>query len=62
MEGRTIAEIAAKRVGELQRGVFTILLDQPAGLPAREVLHRMEQRSNRTKTDGDYEVRSGLSV
>lgn len=37
-----MAEITAKRVGELQRGVFRVLMDQPEGLPAKEVLHRME--------------------
>jgi restriction system protein len=38
-----MAEITRKRVGELQRGVFKILLDQPEGLPAKEVITRMEQ-------------------
>jgi len=38
-----MAEISVKRVGELQRGVFKILLDHSEGLPAKEVLHRMEQ-------------------
>lgn len=37
-----MAEITRQRVGELQRGVFKILLDQPEGLPAKEVLKRME--------------------
>jgi len=31
-----------RRIGELQRGVFRILLDHPEGLPAKEVLKRME--------------------
>jgi len=35
--------ITRKRVGELQRGVIKILLDSPDGLPAKEVLHRLEQ-------------------
>jgi restriction system protein len=30
-------------VGELQRGVFQILLDQPDGLPAKEIISRMTQ-------------------
>jgi restriction system protein len=30
-------------VGELQRGVFRILLDHPDGLPAKEVLQQLEQ-------------------
>jgi restriction system protein len=38
-----MAEITAKRVGELQRGVFAILLDQPEGLAAKEILNRVEQ-------------------
>jgi restriction system protein len=38
-----MAEITNKRVGELQRGVLRILLDQPEGLAAKEVLQRMEQ-------------------
>lgn len=32
-----------RRVGELQRGVFRILLDQPEGLAAKEIIKRMEQ-------------------
>ena len=35
-------EITSRRVGELQRGVFKILVDQPDGLPAKEVLQRLE--------------------
>jgi restriction system protein len=49
-----MAEITAKRVGELQRGVFTILLNQPEGLAAKEVLQKMEQvvpPTNFEKTD-----------
>lgn len=38
-----MAEITRQRVGELQRGVFKILLDQTEGLPAKEVLKRMQQ-------------------
>jgi restriction system protein len=34
-------EITRKRIGELQRGVFKILLDQPDGLPAKELLERL---------------------
>lgn len=36
-------EITRKRVGELQRGVFKILLDHPDGLPAKDVLQRLEK-------------------
>lgn len=38
-----MAEITRRRVGELQRGVFNILLDHPDGLPASEVLDRLEK-------------------
>jgi len=36
-------EITRKRVGELQRGVFKILLDHPDGMPAKEILERLEK-------------------
>ncbi len=38
-----MAEITRQRVGELQRGVFKILLGNPEGLPVKELLSRMEQ-------------------
>jgi restriction system protein len=38
-----MAEITAKRTGELLRGVFKILSDHPDGLPAREVLMKLEK-------------------
>lgn len=38
-----MAEITRKRVGELVRGVFKILIASPDGLPARTVLQRLEQ-------------------
>jgi restriction system protein len=37
-----MAEITRRRVGELQRGVFKILLNFPDGLPAKELLERLE--------------------
>lgn len=37
-----MAEITRKRSGELVRGVFRILLEHPDGLPAKEVLQRLE--------------------
>ncbi len=37
-----MAEITRRRVGELQRGVFKILLDHPDGLPAKELLEKLE--------------------
>lgn len=36
-------EVTRKRIGELQRGVFKILLDYPDGLPAKDVLQRLEK-------------------
>lgn len=38
-----MAEITRRRVGELQRGVIKILLDSPQGLPAKEVLQRLDK-------------------
>jgi len=38
-----MAEITRRRVGELQRGVIRVLLDSPDGLPAKEVLRRLDQ-------------------
>ncbi len=38
-----MADVTRRRVGELQRGVFKILLDHPEGLPAKEVIGRMEK-------------------
>jgi restriction system protein len=36
-------EITRRRRGELQRGIFKILVDYPEGLPAKDVLQRLEQ-------------------
>lgn len=38
-----MSDISRQRVGELQRGVFRILLDHPDGLPAKEIIGRMKQ-------------------
>jgi len=38
-----MAEVTRRRVGELQRGVFKILLDHAEGLPAKEIINRMER-------------------
>jgi len=35
-----MAEVTAKRLGELQRGVFAVLLDHPEGLAAKEAIER----------------------
>jgi restriction system protein len=56
-----VAEITRKRVGELQRGVFKILLDHPEGLPANDVLRRLEQVVPPTDFErADYPKRPGL--
>ena len=38
-----MSEITRKRVGELQRGVIKILIGFPDGLPAKDVLRRLEK-------------------
>ncbi len=54
-------EITRKRVGELQRGVIKILLDSPNGLPAKEVLHRLEQVVPPTEFEkSDYPRHPGI--
>ena len=35
-----MSNISRRRVGELQRGVFKILMDQPEGLAAKEIISR----------------------
>lgn len=37
-----MAEISRKRRGELVRGVFTLLIAKPEGLPAKQVLEQLE--------------------
>jgi restriction system protein len=39
-----VAEVTAKRLGELVRGVFSVLLDAPDGLPASQVVKTVEER------------------
>jgi restriction system protein len=56
-----MAEITRRRVGELQRGVFKILLDYPDGFPAKEVLHRLEQVVQPTDFEkSDYPKHPGI--
>src|SRR5229473_329835 len=56
-----MAEITRRRVGELQRGVFKILLDYPDGLPAKEVLRRLEQVVSPTEFEkSDYPKHPGI--
>ena len=53
-------EITRKRVGELQRGVFKILLDHQDGLPAKEVLERLEKLVPPTEFEKQYPNRPGV--
>ena len=56
-----MAEITRKRVGELMRGVIKILLDSPDGLPAKEVLHRLESVVPPTEFEkSDYPKHPGI--
>lgn len=56
-----MAEVTVRRIGELQRGVFKILLDHPEGLPAKEVLKRMVQVVPPTDFEkSDYASRPGI--
>src|SRR5438128_5908171 len=43
-QGAHMAEITARRRGELVRAVFKVLLDHPDGLPANDVLRRVEDQ------------------
>jgi restriction system protein len=56
-----MAEITRRRVGELQRGVFKILLNYPEGLPANEVLEKLESVVPPTDFEkSDYPNRPGV--
>lgn len=56
-----MAGMGKKRLGELQRGVFKILLDHPDGLPAREVLKRLEELLPPTDFEkADFPKRPGV--
>src|SRR5258708_14415121 len=56
-----MAEITRKRVGELQRGVFKILLDFPDGLPAKDVLNRLQHVVPPTEFEkSDYPKHPGI--
>jgi restriction system protein len=49
-----VAEITPRRQGELVRGVFLILRDAPEGLPAAEVLKRLELAVPPTPFESTY--------
>lgn len=54
-------DITRRRVGELQRGVIKILLDVPDGLPAKEVLSRLEHVVPPTEFEkSDYPKHPGI--
>jgi restriction system protein len=56
-----MTQITAKRRGELVRKVFEILLDNPDGLPAREVLERVERSLPLTEFEkSSYPNRPGV--
>jgi restriction system protein len=56
-----MAEITRKRVGELQRGVFKILLDYPDGLPAKELLEKLQSVVPPTEFEkSEYPNRPGV--
>jgi restriction system protein len=57
----TMADVTTRREGELQRGVFKILLDHPEGLPAKEVLKQMERVTPPTDFEkSDYPNNPGI--
>lgn len=56
-----MANVTSERKGELIRGVFKILKEEPEGLPAREVLRRMESVVPPTAFENtDYESTPGV--
>jgi restriction system protein len=56
-----MAEITRKRIGELQRGVFKILLNYPDGLPAKELLEKLESVVPPTEFEkSEYPNRPGV--
>src|SRR6266851_2638959 len=54
-------EITRRRVGELQRGVFQMLLDHPDGLPAKELLEKLAKVVPPTEFEkSEYAKRPGV--
>jgi restriction system protein len=43
-EGDVMAEVTVKRLGELVRGAFSVLIEHPDGLPAAQVIKAVEER------------------
>lgn len=51
-----MAEVTKKRTGEFMRALFTILLAEPEGLPARTALERLRSKMTLSPYEaGDYE-------
>jgi restriction system protein len=56
-----MSNMSRLRIGELQRGVFKILLEQPDGLAAKEIIKRMEQVVPPTEFEkADYPKHPGI--
>ena len=56
-----MADITPRRKGELVRGVFQLLLTQPDGLPAKDILKKIEQVvPPNAFEDSDYPNRPGV--
>jgi restriction system protein len=56
-----MSNMSRLRIGELQRGVFKILLAQPEGLAAKEIIKRMEQVVPPTEFEkADYPKHPGI--
>lgn len=56
-----MAEITRKRTGELLRGVFEVLMKEPEGLPAREIIKRVEEKVPPTDFENsEYPNRPGV--
>jgi restriction system protein len=49
-----VAEITKRRMGELVRGVFSILLEHPEGVAASEVLAELEKRVPPTQFENSF--------
>lgn len=56
-----MAEISQKRVGEIVRKVFSILIDRPEGMRAKDLLSQLEQSLTLTDFEkSDYPNRPGI--
>jgi restriction system protein len=56
-----MAEVTARRIGELQRGVFSVLTDHAEGLAAKDVIERTKNIVNPTEFEmSDYPNKPGV--